>query len=66
LAIGLNRVFSIEYPDSVLGPINSLANSTIVFFGRIKPKYHTPRKPPSDYTEVFGGDVILKAKQGAD
>ncbi len=36
------------------------------FSGRVKPKYHTPRKPVSDYTEVSVGGVILKAKQGVD
>jgi len=25
-----------------------------------------PSKPASDYTEVSGGGIILKAKQGAD
>jgi len=36
------------------------------FSDRVKPKYHTPSKPASDYTEVSDGGAILKAKQGAD
>ncbi len=66
LVIGNRIKSSIEQPDGLLGPINSLPNPAIrAFLAELDQNVITPGKLSCDYAEVFAGSIIKSESSGS-